>query len=158
MAITRYSYRNPWHELDQLTSRLGQVFGGDMPTSANGGSWLPAVNVEESGDAIVLTAEVPGMTRDDIEIDLENNVLTIHGEKAHESQEGGEEKKYHVWERRYGSFQRSFTLPRTVRPDDISAEYRNGVLTVRMPKAAEAKTRKISIGGEGKESGEVKVK
>lgn len=158
MAITRYSYRNPWHELDQLTSRLGQVFGGDMPTSANGGSWLPAVNVEESGEELVLTAEVPGMTRDEIEIELENNVLTIRGEKAQESEQGGEDKKYHVWERRYGSFQRSFTLPRTVRAEDISAEHRDGVLTVRMPKAPEAKSRKISIGASGKDSREVKVR
>ena len=146
MAITRYSFRNPWHELDQLTSRLGNVFGGDFPAPANGGNWLPAVNVEERGDELVLTAEVPGMTRDDIDIELENNVLTISGEKSHEAEEKDEDKRYHVWERRYGSFQRSFTLPRTVRPEDIAADYSDGILTVRMPKAPEAKSRRIQIG------------
>ena len=148
MAITRYSYRNPWQELDQLTSRLGQVFSGGMPDSANGGSWLPAVNVEEKTEELVLTAEVPGMSADDIEIELENNILTIRGEKSFERTEGDDGKRYHVWERRYGSFQRSFTLPRTVRGDDIQAEYDGGVLTIRMPKSAEARSRKIQIGGE----------
>lgn len=148
MAITRYSYRNPWQELDQLTSRLGQMFGSDMPAPANGGNWLPAVNVEETGDELVLTAEVPGMSAEDIDIEIENNVLTIRGEKSYEHEEGSEEdKRYHVWERRYGSFQRSFTLPRTVRGDDIKAEYKDGILSIRMPKSPEAKSRKIQIGG-----------
>ena len=146
MAITRYSYRSPWQELDQLTSRLGQVFGTEWPTPANGGSWFPAVNVEESGDELMLTAEVPGMTQDEIDIELENNILTIRGEKSDERTEG-DDKRYHVWERRSGSFQRSFTLPRTVRSEDIRAEYENGILTIRMPKAPEAKSRKIQIGG-----------
>ena len=154
MAITRYSYRSPWQELDSLTSRLNQVFSGELPAPANGGSWLPAVNVEETGDELVLTAEVPGMTAEDIEIELENNILTIRGEKSFERTEGEDDRRYHVWERRYGSFQRSFTLPRTVRGDDIQAAYENGVLTVRMPKSAEAKSRKIQIGGatEGKKT------
>ena len=146
MAITRYSYRSPWQELDQLTSRLGQVFGSEMPASANGGSWLPAVNVEETGDQLVLTAEVPGMTAEDIDIELENNVLTIRGEKSFEREENEDDKRYHLWERRYGSFQRSFTLPRTVRGDDIKADYQNGILTIRMPKSPEAKSRKIHVG------------
>ena len=149
MAITRYSYRSPWQELDTLTSRLSQVFGSEMPTPANGGSWLPAVNVEETRDALLLTAEVPGMTSDDIEIELENNILTIRGEKTFERTEGEDDKRFHVWERRHGSFQRSFTLPRTVRGDDIKAEYKDGILTIRMPKSPEAKSRKIQIGGDG---------
>jgi HSP20 family protein len=147
MAITRYSYRSPWQELDHLTSRLNQVFGSDMPTPANGGSWLPAVNVEESGDELLLTAEVPGMTAEDIDIELENNILTIRGEKSFERTEGEDDRRYHVWERRYGSFQRSFTLPRTVRPEEIKADHKDGILTIRMPKAPEAKSRKIQIGG-----------
>src|SRR5688500_17865229 len=153
MAITRYSYRSPWHELDQLTSRLSQAFGNEMPTPAKGGSWLPAVNVEETGDELVLTAEVPGMTAEDIDIELENNILTIRGEKSFERTEGEDDKRYHVWERRYGSFQRSFTLPRTVRGDDIEADYHNGILTIRMPKSPEAKSRRIQVGaGSGHKS------
>ncbi len=71
--------------------------------------------------------------------------MSIRGERTEERTEG-EQRRYHLWERHYGSFQRSFTLPRTVRADDISADYENGLLTIRMPKAAEARTRKIAIG------------
>jgi HSP20 family protein len=155
MAITRYSYPSPWQELDQLTSRLGQVFGSEMPAPANGGSWLPAVNVEETGDQLTLTAEVPGMSAEDIDIELENNVLTIRGEKSYEREENEDDKRYHVWERRYGSFQRSFTLPRTVRGDAIAAEYKDGILTVRMPKSPEAKSRKIQVGAAAASTQEV---
>ena len=142
MAITRFTYRNPWQELDQLTSRLGHLVNDPTPN----GTWVPAVNVEESGDELLLTAELPGMSRDQIDIEVENNRLTIRGEKAVERNEGEEGAKYHVWERRYGSFARSFTLPRTVRADEIAADYEQGVLTIRMPKAPEAKSRKIEIG------------
>ena len=145
MAITRFQYRNPWQELDQLTNRLGQLFNHDASTHASQGTWLPAVDVEESGDELVLTAEVPGMSPDAVELQLENNVLTISGERAEERREGAEDKRYHVLERRYGSFRRSFTLPRTVQPDKIAAEYRDGILTVRLPKASEAKSRRIQI-------------
>ena len=140
----RFGYRSPWQELDRLTSRLGHLF--DDAPSISGGSWVPAVNIEESGDELVLTAEVPGMTRDDLEIEVENSRLTIRGEKSVERKEGEDSKKYHVWERCSGSFERSFTLPRTVRAEAIAANYRDGVLTVRMPKAPEAKSRKVQIG------------
>ena len=146
MAIARYSYRSPWQELDQLGSRLGRIFADQTAVPENGASWLPAVNVEETGDELVLTAEVPGMSAEDIDIELENNVLTIRGEKKYAREENEEEKRHHLWERRYGSFQRSFTLPRTVRGETIAAEYQNGILTVRMPKSAEAKSRKIPVG------------
>ncbi len=150
MAITRWTYRNPWRELDTLTNRLGQMFNEDYPVPSNGGTWMPAVNVEESAEELHLSAELPGMKRDDIELELENNILTIHGEKSEERKEGEEGRKYHVWERRYGAFQRSFTLPRTVNPEEIRADFEDGVLHVRMPKVPEAKSRRISIGsGEG---------
>lgn len=147
MAITRYTYRNPWRDLDQLTNRLSRAFedGFDFPTPSSGGDWLPAVNVEESAEELLLTAELPGMSREDVEIELENNILTIRGERAEERTEG-EEKRYHLWERRYGSFQRSFTLPRTVDAEGISADFENGLLRVHMPKAPEAKGRRIEIG------------
>lgn len=150
MAITRYTRRtptySPWRELEEASSRLARFFDDTPMGPANGGVLMPAVNVEESKDELILTAELPGMGRDDIQIDLENNVLTISGEKSEERTEGSEERRYHVWERRYGSFQRSFTLPRTVSADDISASFEHGVLTIRMPKAPEAKGRRIEIG------------
>jgi HSP20 family protein len=147
MAITRWSYRNPWRDLDTLTNRLNQMFDDGFPTPSSGGSWAPAVNVEERPDELLLTAELPGMGHDDIELEVENNILTLRGEKTEELREE-EGRRYHMWERRYGSFQRSFTLPRTVDADNIHAEFENGVLTVRMPKAPEAKSRRIEIGAQ----------
>jgi HSP20 family protein len=148
MAITRFTARNPWSELDTLTNRLNQMFG-DFPSPTQSGTWLPAVDVEETAEELVLTAELPGMTQQDIELEVENNILTLRGEKP-EIRKEGEEKKYHLWERRFGSFQRSFTLPRTVNADSIEAEFVDGVLQVRLPKVAEAKSRRIAIkGGHG---------
>ena len=146
MTITRYSFRNRLQELDQLANRFGRVFSGDVQSPANSSDWLPAVNVVESSEELVLTAEVPGMTRDDIDIELKNNVITISGETMHDVNQGDDERRYHVWERRFGSFQRSFTLPRTVLPEDIVAEYLDGILTVLVPKTPEAKSRRIEIG------------
>jgi HSP20 family protein len=142
MAITRFTYRTPWQELDQLTSRLGHLFT-DEPTDG-GMAWMPVVDVEETGDELRLTAEVPGMDAEDIDIEVEHNRLTIRGEKQVERSEG-EGTRHHLWERRHGSFVRSFTLPRSVRADEIAADYRKGVLTIRMPKAPEAKSRKIQV-------------
>jgi HSP20 family protein len=142
MAITRYrdgSLLSPWRELDQMSSRLNRLFG-----DAEAVGWVPPVNVEETGDELVLTAELPGLRQGDVEIELENGVLTIRGQKE-EFRTEGDERRYHVWERRYGTFQRSFTLPRSVSADSISATFEDGVLHVRMPKAAEAKGRKIEI-------------
>lgn len=151
MAITRYSVRNPgfapFRDLEEVSNRLARLFdeGSALSTGTNGGSWIPAVNVEESKDELVLTAELPGMEEDQISIEMENNVLSISGEKVEQRTEGEEERRYHLWERRYGSFQRSFTLPRTVKADEIRATYDNGVLRVHLPKVAEAKGRKIAV-------------
>lgn len=143
MALTRLNYRNTWRDLDSLTDRLNQMFN-DFPSPTQAGNWLPAVDVEETAEELVLTAELPGMSHEDIELEVENNILTLRGEKS-ELRKEGEEKKYHLWERRFGSFQRSFTLPRTVKADDIVAEFTDGVLQVRLPKVAEAKSRRIAI-------------
>lgn len=149
MAITRYTRRaptySPWRELEEASTRLARFFDDELSTGTNGGSWMPAVNVEETKEELILTAEFPGMRQEDISIELENNVLSISGEKTEQRTEGDEDRRYHLWERRYGTFQRSFTLPRTVHADDIRASFENGVLTVHMPKAPEAKGRRIEI-------------
>ena len=88
---------------------------------------------------------MPGLSREDLSIEVENNVLTISGEKTEQVTEGEEERRYHVWERSYGSFRRSFSLPQTISGDDIAATFENGVLTVLLPKAPEAKGRTIEI-------------
>ncbi len=145
MALVRFQGNpalSPWREFDVLANRLNRVF--DSPAS-NGGGWAPAMNVEETPENLILTAELPGLREDNIDIELENGVLTISGEKVDTRSSEGEERRYHVWERSYGSFQRSFTLPRTIDSTAIEAEFVDGVLTIRMPKAAEAKSRKIEL-------------
>jgi HSP20 family protein len=108
--------------------------------------WSPAVNVEETKEELRLTAELPGMGIDDIEIEVENNVLSLRGQKREEEEK--EDRRFHVWERSYGSFERTFTLPRTINTEKISAQFKDGILHVHMPKAPEAKSRKISIKSE----------
>jgi HSP20 family protein len=105
---------------------------------------LPA-EVVESADEIRFDIEAPGLRIEDIEITLENNVLTVAGEKKFEYEEGRKESDYRLFERRYGRFQRSFTVPPTVNGAHCQARYENGVLTVRLPKAEESKPRRIHI-------------
>lgn len=149
MAITKYSLRRPtysnWSDLDDVSNRLSRFFDDSFFNPMREGRWLPPVSVSETSDELMMTAELPGMSEDDISIDLENNVLTISGQKNEVREEGDEERRYHVYERSFGEFNRSFTLPRTVDPNKIQARYDNGVLTVKLPKVAEAKGRKIEI-------------
>ena len=151
MTITRYTRRSPvlspWLELEDMTTRLNRLFG--EPGSGEASRrvvWSPSVNVEEGKEELRLTAELPGMSIGDIEIEVENNILSLRGEKKEEEER--EDRKFHVWERCYGTFERSFTLPRTVKTDQISAHFRDGILHITMPKAPEAKGRKISIKAE----------
>jgi HSP20 family protein len=107
-------------------------------------SWVPPVDIYQNGDhELVLKAELPDMTREDINITVENGTLTLSGEKKL-SNEVKEEQFHHV-ERRYGSFSRAFSLPQTVDPGKVSAEYKNGVLTVRLPLREESKPRSIKV-------------
>ena len=151
MAITRYSRRipnvTPWNDFEDFTSRLGRMLG-ESPfewSHVQTRGWVPAVNVEESTDEMILTAELPGLNDDDIELELEANVLTLRGQKREEKKEETEEGRYHVCERRYGSFERSFALPRTVNGEEINAHFKDGILFVHLPKVPEAKSRKIDI-------------
>ncbi len=147
MSLIKHTNRFvPWNDIDVLANRMNRLFSDSGPGNLTYASnWAPPVSVEEKGGEILLTAELPGMAEDAVEINLENNVLTISGEK-HESREEGEQGgKYHLVERSFGSFRRSFTLPRTVRADGITADFENGLLTVRLPKAEEAVSRKIEV-------------
>jgi HSP20 family protein len=111
---------------------------------ATANTWVPPVDIYQSGDQeVVLKAELPDMAREDIDITVENFVLTIKGEKkfSNEVKEG----EYQHVERRYGTFSRSFSLPQTVDAGKVAAEYKNGVLTVRLPLREEAKPRQIKI-------------
>ena len=106
-------------------------------------AWVPPVDIFEEPDAIRIVAEIPGVTPDNVKISLENNDLTIHGTKEHVAQERSE--RVHRYERTYGAFERSFTLPGTVHPNGIKAAYEHGVLTVTLPKVERAKPRQIQL-------------
>lgn len=148
MAIIKHQFRSPtysaWRDLDEVSNRLARLFD-DVSMRRGNGMWSPPVSVSETGDELIFTAELPGLSEDDVTIELENDVLSISGEKTEERTEGDEERNYHLWERTYGSFRRSFTLPRAVNGANATARFDKGVLEIRLPKAPEAKGRKIQI-------------
>jgi HSP20 family protein len=127
---------------DEVDRVFGRAFGERLART-----WTPALDVLETTDAIVLTAEVPGLKAEDIDVEFDDNVLTISGERAF--QEASEDGAYHRIERAYGTFSRSVTLPRGIKADEVSADVAEGVLTVTVPKADEVKPRKISVRQDG---------
>ncbi|MHB0981375.1 MAG: Hsp20/alpha crystallin family protein [Thermoleophilia bacterium] len=145
MAIVRW---DPFRELTALQSEVNRLFsrasGGDV---AERQSWIPSVDVVETKDAITLKAELAGMDPNDITLEVEDNVLTVSGERRF--QEEVDEDKYYRIERRYGSFSRSIALPQGADPERIEAEYENGVLAVTVPKVEAAKPKRISVGVKG---------
>jgi HSP20 family protein len=149
MSIVRY---DPFRDLRTLQDEVNRLFSTNL-TRAFGdegiarGAWNPSVDIYENKDQIVLEAELPGMNREDFDLTVENNVITLRGERRFEKKDDGD--NYHRVERSYGSFTRSFTLPQTVSAEGAQAEYRNGVLRVTLPKREEVKARRIEISGEG---------
>ncbi|MFL5384380.1 MAG: Hsp20/alpha crystallin family protein [Longimicrobiaceae bacterium] len=124
-----------------------QIFGNTgTPRRAASLMRAPETDVVETEREIRVQVEMPGLKRENIEVDVENNVLTIRGEKREERTEG-QEGRYHLAERRWGTFARSFVLPRDVDADNIQASFEDGVLTVSIPKSEKARRRKIDVGG-----------
>ena len=116
----------------------------DFGFTAPNNTWMPPVDIFQSDEhELVLKAELPDMSREDIDINIENFVLTVKGEKKASAEV--KDEQYHHAERRYGSFSRSFSLPTTVDPNRVSAEFKNGVLTVRLPLREDAKPRTIKV-------------
>jgi len=116
----------------------------DFGFAAPSTTWMPPVDIYQTSDhELVLNAELPDMTREDIDINIENFVLTIKGEKKVSG--GVKEEQFHHVERRYGTFARSFSLPTTVDPNRVTADYKNGVLTVKLPLREEARPRSIKV-------------
>jgi HSP20 family protein len=146
MNIVRF---DPFREMTSLQERVNRIFadaysrhGEDDLTSR--GSWVPPVDIFENDEhELVLKAELPDVTREDINLRVENNTLTIGGQKKAETEV--KEQQYRRIERTYGSFSRSFTLPATVDTGAIAAEFKNGVLTIRLPLREEAKPRQIQV-------------
>ncbi len=131
-----------FRSLDQFFG--DEAFGGALAGLGSGsGNWAPAVDVRETDDAFVFTAELPGVNKDDVSITIEDNVLTLTGERKFENEETKNE--FRRIERSYGRFTRSFTLPREVETDQVEAKYGEGLLTVSVPKAEKTKPRKIEI-------------
>lgn len=128
-----------------MNRMFDEFFRGDIlaDDSFFGRDWTPAVDVIENNDAYVLKAELPGLNKDDVKITLENNVLTIRGEKKNEMEK--KEGNFHRVERSYGMFERSFTIPGSIKSNDIDAQYKDGVLTLTLPKAEEAKPKLIDV-------------
>ena len=151
MSITRY---DPFRDLRTLQDEVNRLFSSNLTRgfgddAITRGSWMPSVDIYENKDNIVLEAELPGMNREDFELTIENNVLTLRGERRFEKRDEGD--NYHRVERAYGQFTRSFTLPQTVTAENATAEYKNGVLRVVLLKREEVKARRIEVAGEGTE-------
>ncbi|HXW96718.1 MAG TPA: Hsp20/alpha crystallin family protein [Gemmatimonadales bacterium] len=134
-------------DLHRLNRVLDAAFNGwpfvtegtDMVTSA----WMPATDIFEDAEGIKIVEELPGVTPDDVKITIENNTLTIRGEKRQKAEEKA--TKVHRYERAYGLFERSFALPTSVDTEKVTAKFEHGVLTVSVPKAEKAKPREISV-------------
>jgi HSP20 family protein len=139
---------NPFHEMENMleryTNATGRGFGGDEGTELNFAEWSPTVDIEESDNLYLIKADVPGVDKKDIDVRLENGVLSITGEKLAEK-ETGKGTRHHRTERYHGSFARRFTLPTAVKADKVDATYKDGVLSLMIPKAEEAKPKAIDI-------------
>ena len=148
-VTTRNLTRAPGSDMSTLERRISRLltdaFGGlDWQYRETGGaSRVPPVDIFEEAEAIRIVAEVPGAKPEDVKISLENNVLTIHGTKEQVAEERTE--RVHRYERTYGQFERSFTLPATVDANGIKAAYEHGVLSVTLPKVEKAKPRQIAV-------------
>jgi HSP20 family protein len=127
---------------DEVGNLMRRFLGDDLATDflPQPVSWMPAVEVTENDKEIAITAELPGLSEKEVEVDVDDDVITIRGEKVEEKREE-KDRRYHVVERTYGTFRRSFTLPSNIDAQHTHAEFRNGVLTVRLPKTEEEKPR-----------------
>jgi len=144
-TLTRRRALSPWRPLGEMEFDLDRWMRGGFPRFdvPEGLGWSPAVDLVDADGEFMLTAELPGVDPDDVEVDVEHDTLTIKGEKKEERKE--ETKNFRLYERGYGSFERSFTFPRSVDAESVKAEFENGVLTVHLPKRKEAMGRKIEI-------------
>jgi HSP20 family protein len=141
--ITRW---DPFREFVTLQDRMNRLFRdsqGDRDENLLSSNFAPAVDIYEDEHNITLKIEVPGIDEKDIDVRIENNTLTVHGERKFEKEE--KEENFRRVERQYGSFTRSFTLPTTVDPDNVQADYEKGVLKIQLAKKAEAKPKQIKV-------------
>jgi HSP20 family protein len=143
--------RDPLKDLAQLRDKMNRIFEDSLSLLRTGegkelfalGSWVPPVDIYETEDTIVLSAELPGMKKEDMSVEIKDNTLTIKGERKFERDSAA--KSYSRIERSYGTFQRVFTLPHLVQQDKVKARYENGILEIVLSKAEEGKTKHIKV-------------
>ena len=139
---------NPSRELEEMSDRLNRVFarvprGGNENEAMTIADWTPLVDISETTAEYVIKAEIPEVKKEDVKVTLEHGVLTVQGMRRQEAEEKG--KKYHRVERSYGSFVRSFTLPDLVDEAKVQAVFKDGVLTLHLPKSEKAKPKAIEV-------------
>jgi HSP20 family protein len=142
-TITRW---DPFHGLNSLQEQVIRLFESNLPARTDNSAltaWAPAVDIYETENELVLKADLPAVEEKDLDVRIENNMLTIRGERKFE--QNVNEDNYLRVERTYGSFSRSFSLPNTVNTEAIKAEYKNGVLSIELPKRAESKPKQVKI-------------
>jgi HSP20 family protein len=145
MSLVRW---NPARELNRMHDELNRLFSNffsadTLETSFARGAWEPVVDISETPESYLVTAELPGISKDDVNISYEDGVLTIRGEKKQEKEE--KRKNYHRVERSFGAFERSFRVPSRVLIDKVEAKFKDGVLHLMLPKAEEARPKEIPI-------------
>jgi HSP20 family protein len=145
MALVRWRPRGDFVDVRDEIDRLFDTF---LPAEFKAehsvtAAWVPRVDIAETDNEVVVTTELPGVERKDAKLSVEDNVLTIGGEKKQEKEI--KEKNYHCVERRYGTFSRSFALPTRIQADKVKATFKDGILTIKLPKIEEAKTKEIPI-------------
>jgi len=136
---------DPFREMEVLLDRYGRSARKSLAKSDDKafeiGDWMPVVDIDETDDAFIVKAELPGVEKDDVSVNIDNGVLTIKGEKKTAT----EDKKRHRVECTYGSFVRSFTLPQAIKTEKVEAKYKNGILNLTIPKSEEEKPKQIAI-------------
>jgi HSP20 family protein len=145
MALARWT---PMRHLSSLQDEMNRLFnafarGGNGETGWAMSTWAPPVDLYETEDALVLKAELPGVSKDDVSVEIHNNTLILRGQRKHEAEV--KEEHFHRVERAYGTFQRAFVLPAVVDQDQVQATYKDGVLELRLPKSEAAKPKRIAI-------------
>lgn len=140
---------NPWKEMDTFSDRINRFFDGSLVPSLwtneenSLSNWKPAADIYDQDDKIVIKAELPGVDKKDLHVDLKDNILSLEGERNSEKEV--KEENYYRKERVYGKFARSFVLPNGVEPEKIKAEFKDGVLNIEIPKPEEIKRKEISV-------------
>lgn len=144
MAITRWRpFRDFLTIQDEMNRLFDDFFGRPVARTDWEEAWSPCIDVSETKDNVVVNAEIPGMSKEDVKVTVQDNILTLSGEKKQEKEE--KNGNYHRIERSYGSFRRSFTLPTAVLTDKVKATYKDGILRITLPKTEEVKAKEIQI-------------